>query len=87
MEKEIEEEKQESVWIGFRKKLERAKKMGKIFKMNLMSGAVFGRGEPLVSKLAIFSVFIAFPGAMFAALTYSPENDPIKRKGNRTFST
>lgn len=61
--------------------------MGKIFNMKLMSGAVFGRGEPLVSKLAIISEYIVFPGAMIAALIYSPENDPIKRKGNRTFST
>lgn len=61
--------------------------MAKMFNMKLMSGAVFGRGEPLVSKLALISEYIVLPGAMFAALIYAPENDPNKRKGNRTFST
>ena len=40
---------------------------------------MFGRGEPLVSKLAIISEYIIFPGAMFVALIYSLKNDPIKR--------
>ncbi|KAJ8641171.1 hypothetical protein MRB53_017865 [Persea americana] len=45
---------------------------------------VFGRGEPLVLKLAIISEYIIVPGALFVALIYSPENDPIKHKGNHT---
>eukprot|EP00268_Persea_americana_P036598 TRINITY_DN3612_c0_g1_i9.p1 TRINITY_DN3612_c0_g1~~TRINITY_DN3612_c0_g1_i9.p1 ORF type:complete len:126 (+),score=23.60 TRINITY_DN3612_c0_g1_i9:245-622(+) len=46
---------------------------------------VFGRGEPLVLKLTIISEYIIFPGAMFVALIYSPENNPIKRKGNHNW--
>ncbi|CAB4267529.1 unnamed protein product [Prunus armeniaca] len=44
------------------------------------------RGEPLVTKLAVLAKYVVLPGAMVAALIYSPpdytssKNDPKSTK-------
>lgn len=38
------------------------------------------RGEPLVTKLAMLAKYVVFPGAMVAALVYSPPDFASKKE-------
>ncbi|XAR61511.1 hypothetical protein NMG60_11015956 [Bertholletia excelsa] len=40
----------------------------------------FMRGEPLVAKLAVLAKYGVFPGAMIAALVYSPPDYASSKK-------
>lgn len=51
----------------------------------LSRGMALMRGEPLVAKLAALAKYVVFPGAMAAAVIYSPpgyalKNDPKSTK-------
>lgn len=63
----------ENVVCCGRKKSKRERRVG----MSLM------RGEPLVSKLATLAKFVVLPGAMVAAMIYSPQQDPNKKSDSK----
>ena len=47
----------------------------------------FMRGEPLVSKLAMLAKYAVLPGAMIAALIYSPPDYSSSKKPDPHSST
>lgn len=58
---------------------------GSVTDSDLSRGMVLMRGEPLVTKLAALAKYVVFPGAMAAAVIYSPpdytsKNDPKSTK-------
>ncbi|PKI31109.1 hypothetical protein CRG98_048500 [Punica granatum] len=46
--------------------------------------ALFKKGQPLVTKLATLAAYVVFPGAMAAAVIYSP---PVYARSNKSSSS
>ncbi|KAG2698054.1 hypothetical protein I3760_07G133200 [Carya illinoinensis] len=44
----------------------------------------FMRGEPLVTKLAVLAKYVVLPGAMVAALIYSPPDYASSSKSDKS---